>query len=304
MDYKIGICDTDSHYSLSLMDYINMHANIPLKCAAFSSCRAIEEYMSRDSLDVVLLDEHMEYETKLPVIKMTGNRICAGERNVIYKYQNIDDIVKLLLDFLAERNHAAIQELRIYGVYSPLGRCGKTRLAQGICCCYPNSLYIGLEDYPRSDQNAENEIMAQSEQLLYLLLSQNESILASIRAYPCMEQGFRMIYGSRLFSDGRQIDRKHMEWLCDLLRKHSDFRRVVFDIGTGALSEIGLLDCFDCVFVPVLEDAVSKEKLRLFKELISEGNGAVAPQKLMDVRVPDGTYDSPGMRACVESRRM
>ncbi len=304
MDYKIGICDTDSHYSLSLMDYINMHANIPLKCAAFSSCRAIEEYMRRDSLDVLLLDEHMEYETKLPRIKMTGHRAAAGEKNVIYKYQNIDDIVKFLLDFLAEHNHAAIQELRIYGVYSPLGRCGKTRLALGICCCHPDSLYIGLEDYPRSGQNTENEIMAQSEQFLYLLLSQNESILASIRAYPRVEQGFRIIYGSRFFPDGRQIDRKHMKWLCDLLRKHSDFRRVVFDIGTGALSEIGLLDCFDCVFVPMLEDAVSRDKLRLFKKLILEGNGAVVAQKLMDIHVPDGTYDCPGMQACVESRRI
>lgn len=304
MDYKIGICDTDSHYSLSLMDYINMHANIPLKCAAFSSCRAIEEYMRRDSLDMVLLDEHMEYDAKLPRIKMTERRAAAGGKNVIYKYQNIDDIVEILLDFLAEHNHAAIPELRIYGVYSPLGRCGKTRLALGICCCHPESLYIGLEDYPQTVQDTESEIMAQSERFLYLLLSQNESILALLQEHPCAEQGFRVIYGSLLFSDGRQIERKHMNWLCDLLRKHSDFRRVVFDIGTGTLSEISLLDCFDGVFVPVLEDAVSRDKLRLFKRLASEGNGTVTPHKLTDIRVPDGTYDSPGMKACVEGRRI
>lgn len=304
MDYKIGICDTDSHYSLSLMDYINMHANIPLKCAAFSSCRAIEEYMRRDSLDLVLLDEHMEYDVKLPWIKMTERRAAAGDKNVIYKYQNIDDIVELLLDFLTEQNHTAIPELRIYGVYSPLGRCGKTRLALGICCCHPDSLYIGLEDYPQLGQNTGREIMAQSERFLYLLLSQNESILALLQAHPCEEQGFRIIYGSLLFSDGRQIERKHMSWLCDLLRKHSDFRRVVFDIGTGALSEINLLNCFDCVFVPVLEDAVSRDKLRLFQKLAAEENSALEPHKLTDIRVPDGTYDSPGMQACVEGRRI
>lgn len=304
MDYKIGICDSDSHYSLSLMDYINMHANIPLKCAAFSSCRAIEEYMRRDSLDMVLVDEHMEYDVKLPRMKMTECRAAVGEKNVIYKYQSIDDIVELLLDFLAERNHTAIQELRIYGVYSPLGRCGKTRLALGICCRHADSLYIGLEDYPQTGRDTEREIMEQSERFLYFLLSQNESILALLQAHPCVEQGFRMIYGSLLFSDGRQIGKKHMDWLCDLLRKHSDFRRVVFDIGTGTLSEMSLLDCFDCVFVPVLEDAVSRDKLRLFKKLVSEGNGAVAPHKLTDIRVPDGTYDSPGIQACVEGRRI
>lgn len=304
MDYKIGICDMDSHYSLSLMDYINMHANIPLKCAAFSSCRALAEYLERDRLDMVLLDEHIEYETGLPQIKMTERRMDGNQKNAIYKYQNIDDIVHALLIFLAEEKHDLLSELRIYGVYSPLGRCGKTRLALGICHCHPESLYIGLEDYPQLAETDRSEIMAVSEQFLFLLLSQNESIVDLIRSYPCTGKVFRVIYGSLCFSDGRQIERKHINWLCELLRKQALFKRVVFDIGTGTMSEPNLLDCFDCVFVPVLEDAVSKSKLQLFNELVSDGAYAVESGKLTELLVPDGTYDSPAIRACVENRGM
>jgi len=94
------------------------------------------------------------------------------------------------------------------------------------------------------------------------------------------------------FADNRQILTEHISWLSDILRREGTYNRVVFDIGTGSLSDVSLLDSFDSVFVPVLNDMVSERKLKVFRDLLGRGICSLSEDRVVEVVVPDGEYDS------------
>lgn len=302
MNYRIGICDTDSHYSMGLMEYINMHVNIPLKCSAFSSEESMKEYVARDDLDIIIMDENMRWEddSRIPVIRTTAHRMKADGERVIYKYQNADIIVESIIGCLKKERDKDVVGQRIYAVYSPLGRCGCTRFAMGICSCHKDSLYVGLENYPviLSDMNRENYL--EQEKMMYYLLSKNNKLLEDMSYAGRHEAGFRYITGSVNFADNRQIEAQHIRWLCDILKKDKSINRIVFDISTGTMSDISLLDSFDSIFVPILDDVISRKKLNVFRRLMSEGSCSVYEDKINEICVPDGAYDSIEMRTYVE----
>ena len=104
--------------------------------------------------------------------------------------------------------------------------------------------------------------------------------------------GFSCVYGAMYFADNRQILTEHISWLSDILRREGTYNRVVFDIGTGSLSDVSLLDSFDSVFVPVLNDMVSERKLKVFSDLLGRGICSLSEDRVVEVVVPDGEYDS------------
>ena len=298
VNYRLGICDTDSHYSMGLMEYINMHANIPLKCIAFSSIRCMAESVSKGELDIALIDEAMEVNTLdgifdgIPLIRLTTHKMRSDGANDIYKYQNVEYIVEALLGGLESLHRNIRVEQRIYGVYSPIGRCGKTRLAMGICSYHGKSLYIGMEDYPSVYVDDSSDMEACREKFMYYWISKNVKIMDCIMDLSEKKGGFSRICGAMYFADNRQILLEHISWLSDILRKDGTYNRVVFDMGTGSLSDVSLLNSFDSVFIPVLDDIVSKRKLKVFSDLCSKGICSLSKDRIMEVVVPDGEYDS------------
>lgn len=302
MNYRIGICDTDSHYSMGLMEYINMHANIPLKCSAFSSEEGMKEYVAGDNVDIIILDENMKWEEdfEIPVIRTTVHRMKEDGSRVIYKYQNAEVIVDIIIGILTKKRDASVVGQRVYAVYSPLGRCGCTRFAMGICCCHKDSFYIGLENYPSMLSDMNREVYLQQEKLMYYLLSKNSKLLEYMSCVERHDAGFRYITGSINFADSRQIEAQHIRWLCDILKRDKGINRIVFDVGTGSMSDISLLDSFDSIFVPVLDDVISRRKLEVFRRLVSESSCGISEDKISEVCVPDGAYDSIEMKTYVE----
>lgn len=304
MNYKIGICDADAHYSVNLMEYINMRADIPFQCAAFSNVRAISEYAERNRLDLLLLDENMECDLGLPCVRMTNAEMETGGMAYISKYQRIDDIAAQILHILGARHTEEPSELKVYGVYSPLGRCGKTNLAMGICNRYRDSLYIGLEEYCGISEEAFGQAQRTSEHFWYFLLNKNEEVLSCIDGAPKLGSGFTMLCGPDCCRDYRLLSAEHVKWLYGILRERSAFRRVVFDIGAGSLADIEILDCFDRVFLPVLEDMVSRQKIKRFMSFIDSEMFSVSPEQIISIRVPAADYDSREMIACIEDGGM
>lgn len=306
MNYKIGICGMDSHYSLGLMEYINMHTNIPLRCTAFSSERALTEYSEKDKFDVILLDEGMAQMSveHIPVIRLTEDRPGDMNSGFIYKYQSVEELVRCIVEHLRTVKGISVDTQRIYAVYSPVGRCGKTRLAQGICSCYADSLYIGMEEWQHHNTAGTAGDAFAADRFIYNLLGRNPSVVDCIESYPKEPFGFRHIVCSADFMDNRQLEAGHIEWLCGLLRQQSAYKRIVFDINTASLSGMDVLGIFDKVLVPVLDDAASEKKLDMFRSLVGSGLYGLTSDSFLEINVPDAEYDSQAMRVCVEGGRI
>ena len=96
--------------------------------------------------------------------------------------------------------------------------------------------------------------------------------------------------------DLRQIDASHIEWLLKLMREQDIFKRVVFDLGAGILNDLNFILPFDKVFVPMLNNSYSKNKVDFFKMLVSDKKYSGLEKKIKYVEVPKASFDSRIMK--------
>lgn len=292
MRYRIGICDGDYHYVVNLMEYINSHHGIGVSLVAFSSVEAIREYIGRNYLDGVILGSGLVWpEAVEGVTFMTLTDRRTREDNSIYKYQSAETVaedIKRYLKVWIPEEREADRHGGFCAVYSPLGRCGKTQLAKGICLCNPGSLYVAMEEYGRRN--------AQGEEVLYNLIFQNDNILKLIGSLKNNQYGFQEITGILSYQDIRMLKKENISWLKEQLLVGGDYGRVVFDIGAGALWSLDILGVMDRVYVPVLEDESSGIKLQAFREMLrGEAYGGVS-EKLVYLNVPNCGFNSDIMK--------
>lgn len=99
---KLGICDPDIRYAVSLMNYINADIGNSFLAFAFSTRESLSEYLTGNHLDLVLVAEDWiadaafwDTDTELCVIGMSEH----SAENVICKYEDADKIVQDILRF-------------------------------------------------------------------------------------------------------------------------------------------------------------------------------------------------------------
>ena len=302
MEYKLGICDEDYHYIVNLMEYVNTKRLGGVSLVAFSSVAAAKEYLNKNYLDGVLLgnrvrwdeDRDMEQEN-IMVIPLSADRCCDDEQ--IYKYQSADLIVQSLLERLnVSVSLEPVSGKCFCGVYSPLGRCGKTTLAKGLAAYHSGSLYISLEEFGSRDSLGED--------ILYNIIFENPKIHSLINKIEPNEFGLREIKGILSYMDIRQLEKSHISWLKEQLLIGGDYDRVIFDIGVGALSDLDILDTMDRIYVPVIEEEGATTKLQAFKELLRRREYAEIGRKLQYVNVPHCHYASDIMRDFISKGEM
>ena len=156
--YKIGICDEDESYMISLMSHINSDRDNPLFALAFSGGRELIQYLDAGNLDVILIGENVYREIGM-VLRGRRCMIFTPDRErriaetgvgIIFKYSRVKDIVSDILAFMNVVDVGRSRDLfRSYAVMSPVGRCGKTSLAVSLCMNdeVRGGLYIGMEEY-------------------------------------------------------------------------------------------------------------------------------------------------------------
>ena len=290
-NYKIGICDKDELYVGAFMDYINSNSRIPMKAYAFSNVLAIDEFLANNSIDLILVSEDIELKNDaIKCITLTQKKNANEE--YVFKYQNIKTLAGKIIKIIDRMYSEKTLENSAIGVYSPLGRCGKTTLAKGIAKYYDQSIYIGFEEYS-GEANCgigEEEYSGLYDEFIFYLTNQNKNILNII-------DKFKEIYntdyipGGINFSDLRTISADNIRWLIELLFESGRYKHIVFDMGIGCMKNIETVFAVDKLVVPVLDDVKSKEKLERFKKLYTRPEYQNTCKKILYVNVPDTSYE-------------
>lgn len=292
MRYRIGICDGDYHYVVNLMEFVNSRKDTGVNMVAFSSVEAIREYLDRNYLDGIMLGESLIWGQEIEgvsVMRLTERRVLR--EGCVYKYQSgeaiAEDILRCL-KVLTVSEEGACKGGAFLAVYSPLGRCGKTQLAKGICCNNQRSLYISMEEYGRRN--------ALGEEILYNLVFQNDNLLQLIGRLKNNQYGFQEITGILSYQDIRLLKKENISWLKQQLFMIGDYGRVVFDIGAAALWSLDILGVMDRIYVPVLEDEASGIKLQAFREVLKGDDYGGISEKLVYLSVPNCGFSSEIMK--------
>ncbi len=302
--YKVAICDTEPSFTIALMNYINRNAGIPILAMAFTGVEQLQEYLRQHETDMIVVDEAMVSEAvaanqscgklsdeileSVPVllllrsgehpeesgevISRSTNGMTCGIKG-ISKYSPASVLVKKMLEVLGQKRTfiGSGQEGVAIGIYSPIGRSGKSRLAGALCEYWSGqsenpsvddivmsgrTLYLGMEEY-----GPEGTAM---ETVLYYLKQRSENLSMQLKALAQTKMGYDFIPSAGCYQELRELGAEDMERLLQTICREGYYRQVVADIGSGSLAELKCLLAFDVIYMPYLQEQETQQRLEMF----------------------------------------
>ena len=295
--YRVGVCDSDLEYAAAIMDYSNENKESGIKMTMFSSMKALAQYLSVQDLDLILTDDISRCEKvdgklfycDVKAVKLVefkdeseGWQMADSEEEGIFKYQQAAIICKQIKNHLVFKSENVTKVTEVIGVFSPIGRCGKTLLAKTLAGYdeVRGGLYVSLEDYSvdRTEINTD---------ILYLLKTNSSDIKEAINHSIFEENGIHILGISGTYLDIHDVSSSDINTLVRLLLETGRFTSIVFDIGSSVLGDLSVFECFDRLYMPVLGDEKSKQKIEVFNKLMKDVGKRSILSKFTPVDVPD-----------------
>lgn len=156
----MAVYDADFRYADRLAEFVNQRSQVPFQVVAFTSLEKLKEFAAREKIDLLLAGSGVEKEQldgipAAQVVWLSENGVAEEGEAVVYKYQASDDLLREVMSWYRPQEipvlmTAAGRRSRITGVYSPIGRCGKTSFALTlgqVLAREEKVLYITLEEF-------------------------------------------------------------------------------------------------------------------------------------------------------------
>lgn len=277
--YKALLCDREEGFVVALMNYINRNPGIPILAMAFTDVSRMLEYLKSHPADLLLVNANWKEEVRhvtppsVSILWMVEEEGWKQEdwkdEPYISKYTAAPVYSRRMLQILSEQG--ACMGLEGSGtciaVYSPLGRCGKTGLAHGLCKAqaigteFSNSrcIYIGMEEFAEVEDESHG-----METLLYYVKQHIANLSMKLKALAVEEQGYDRIVSSLTYQELRELNREELRWFLDCIRREGFYDLLVADIGSASLTSLELLIEFDVLYLPYLQNGFSKRKIGAF----------------------------------------
>lgn len=331
--YKVLLYSSEEGFVFALMNYINRDPQMPILAIAFSKQNELKTYLQEHRPDLLVIEpdglRSQSCREGAVELSVTGGTVPVlwildaetgkepeGGLNwpldpvyVIPKYSPASVYCRRMLQILSESNPYMNMEhsCTCVGVYSPVGRCGKTTLSRALCRYYSadrsergnGCLYLGWEEF--AEHIDENRRM---EELLFYIKERTENISLRIKSLATEECGYDCIPCAVSYQELREIRREDISWLFDQIRSDGLYRWLVVDIGTGSLSDLELLTEFDVLYLPCLREAHSRQKVAGFRQSMQDRKcWESLEEHCYPVFMNEAGISSEEIRSLEESRR-
>ena len=194
---KFAICDSEEMFACNLMEYMTQRKNIPFEVQVFSELKSLENALEEEELEMLLIASGM-MESKVERMNVGQILILAEgevERElmhfpVIYKYQPSEQLLTEILNCFAAVAGPACSVSgkragKIFGVYGPLSRCGKTCFALCLGQILAEKepvLYLNLEEYSGFEELLEKDFASDLLDVMYFLKQKKENAMLKLNA--------------------------------------------------------------------------------------------------------------------------
>lgn len=298
----MAVYDEDPFYAERLSDYVNRKEKGIFKAQAFTSKERLEEFARSHDIDVLLAGESVKKDgiselRSAQKIYLTEEREPKGvsEDVSVYKYQSGDDIIREVMAVYCELPGIKAvfpglteQKKRIIGVYSPVGRCGKTllSLAMGqVLAREEKVLFISLDTFTGFSQLLDEQWKRDMSDLIYYY-KQGRFHGLRLNSIVYYLGDMAWLPPFRYPDDYGQITAKEMADLLVLILRESSYETIVLDIGNYDRQVFPILDICSVIYMPVKEDQISQAKLKEFEKYASEFGTRGMKDKVHKIHVP------------------
>ena len=301
MKKVMAVYDSDTRYAERLSDYVNRKEKGVFTAQAFTSKEKLAEYAAKHEIDVLLSGERTD-SGDISAIP-SGQKIYMSEESErqmdsgkeIYKFQSGDDIIREVMAVYSEipgiypsADGTMDHSRRIIGVYSPIGRCGKTCLALAIGQILAKEekvLFVSLDTFTGFSGLLDERWKRDLSDLIYYYKQERFNVIRmnSIIYYL---GDMAWIPPIRMPQDYMQMSVQEMADLMELILREGNYTTLVLDIGDYGRDVLSLLEKCQVVYTPVKEDVFSAGKMREFEEYLEESGKPGLLEKVQKIHVP------------------
>ncbi len=295
----MAVYDEDPVYAQRLADYVNQKEKLPFGAMAFSSLERLKEYLAEHPAEILLVGEGSagmveNLGVKQVMILREGEVVEEKEAgSSIYKYQSGSGIMReVMAAYCCTQPEPSLSLLAkravVMGVYSPIGRCGKSALALTMAQVLGRNfsvLYMNLEEYSGFSRLVDEGFQRDLSDVLYLYRQGTFNWL-KLKTMIYQWGGIDYIGPARYGEDLDLVPPEEMGGLIGRIAGESGYERLVVDLGRCGRGSMALLDACDVIYMPVREDWASQAKLEEFEEYVSLADDSRVREKIQKLSLP------------------
>lgn len=276
----LAVCDEEASYACSFTAWLERKGHYPFEFIAFTGADKVCNYVQTNPVELLLVAEGTMCPaiSSLPVKKLVvldeEKGTVPEELPAVLKYQSCEKIMQEVTALYGEeareegRGAAAKRTMHVLGVYSPLGRVGKTSLAlalgQFLARRY-SVLFLNLEPYSGFEQLFSCGFERNLGDLFYYVRQKKGQPAVQLAAMVREAGGLSYVPPVITPEDVEQITGEEWSALLEELRLYSGYQVVILDFGGGITQASVLFDACSKIYMPVRQDRVSEAKLAQYE---------------------------------------
>ena len=213
----------------------------------------------------------------------------------IYKYQSAEYIMKEVLCYCAEYARPMTgmyhgkKEFEVHGVYSPIGRCGKSVLAESLAGAFgkkKKTLLLDLQSYSARREQLGQEELWDLADMIYFLRQGKQTFLYKLGSIVRNQGAFDYILPMKAPADIRSVTLAEWSELLEKLATDSDYQVVVIDFGNEVCGLFQLLEQCTRIYMPMISDTECQRKLENFEWILRDENFENLIQNIQKIYLP------------------
>ena len=236
--------------------------------------------------------EQKQLNVKQAIYFSEGNQIGDEKTPAIYKYQSVEGIMKDFLEicqFTKDMGRVAVKgSVRFLGVYSPIGRCGKTSLALvmgQVLAQKQRVIYVNLEEWPGFERIIGGYEGLDISDLIYYIKEGKKELGMYLNGMIITLNQLKILPPVKKAPDIQEAEAKEIEALLKEIVSSGEYDIVLVDFGNQIKSTFQIMEQFEKIFMPVLKDRVSVAKQDQFFEFLKTSEYAELEEKIKICRL-------------------
>ena len=189
------------------------------------------------------------------------------------------------------------QEMRIIGIYSPVGRTQKTSFAltMGQILAKERAvLYLNMESYSGFERLLECSYDRGMSDILYYARQENQGIIYKLGGMVQSMQNLDYLPPAASPMDIQTAKYEEWKWLFQEIEKNSSYEVLILDLGDGVADLYQILDFCNEIYVPIRNDVISAAKMEQFENLLRRWDCQSVLDKMRKIHVPFHTANRTG----------
>ena len=296
------IYDEEKQYANLLMDFFTSKRDIPFQTVTFTDKSKLFQFLYSQKTEMLLIsatamDEEIEECDIKEIILLSDGQVPADFSSypTIYKFKSAENIVREVLerfiDIEADQNSLVVSKgnAKVIGVYSPVGRSGKTTFAIALAQILSEghkTLFISFEEFAVFQNELETTSPGNLADLMYYYKQNPETV--SIKLQAIVQNINSLDYVSPIYyaRDLRETTTEEWKQLLDHLSSVTSYEYIVLDIGDMIGDLLSMLDYCDQIFMPTVDDKLSEMKINKIETVILQSDKEKLLDKIIKTKAP------------------